>query len=577
LATGLETDLNWYLTNRDREYYPDFSKMLMSRNIIGDAFRKIFRCPLRRMPLSRWVRAQDLIVSNDCSHLEGAGRITERIRIKQSDMRRLQVAGHYLDIPLTMPTGQTTETEIAVADSEGIAPAPQLPQDFEHLVYECSCELGSTAVSSLMGSLAILDEDETGEIPGYPLPYRVSIDVDSRAILEIRRNWKARDEDHHARRRYVKYGFIPSFGFYDWGLIHLAGNPTLAATMIQRASVDSSLFANFPGGVYLKGPGSRQTETVIRPNPGQFIGMDAGGATRIQDMIQPMPYKEPSAQQIGLGAKFEADVKRLAGTIEIPVGEGRLANTPVGTVMAYIEAVSQVPGAVFKDDHIAQAEEFSLLRELLAEEPEQLIRGNKSPARRAYTAEELLAPDLTTQADPNTPSQIHRLMKIQGQVALGGLPQFQGIADNRAIYRAATRVLTGADPAPFELPPQPQGAAPPDPKAQAVMLKAQTDQQDNQTKLAVAQLNAQGKAAQTESEAQQRTLDRQSEETRAAMELEGKQAEASHAAAGDAADRAQDQSQHLDKLAHETTKMQLSTPFAGPWGGSPSPDTTQGS
>ena len=576
LATCLEKDLNWYLTVKDREYYPDFSKMLMSRAVIGVAFRKVFRCPLRRRPVSVWVRAQDLVVSNDCSHLQGASRVTERVRVKQSTMRRLQVLGHYLDVALVMPTGQVTETEIAIADSEGVAPSPQLPQDFEHMVYECNCELGSTAVSNLVGDLAILDQDETGEDPGYPLPYRVSIDSDSRTILEIRRNWKEGDEDHRQKRRYVKYGFIPAFGFYDWGLIHLVGNPTLAATMIQRASVDSSLFANFPGGVFLKGPGSRQTATVLRPNPGQFIGMDAGGATRIQDVMQPMPYKEPSAQQIGLGQKFEADVRRLAGTIDIPVGEGRVGNTPVGTIMAYIEAVSQVPGAVHKDDHIAQAEEFELLRELLADEPEQLTRGNKSPARRAYTTEELMSADLTPQADPNTQSETHRLVKTQGLVMAGGMPQFQGIADQRAIWQRVVRQLTG-EPGGYTMPTPPPGAQPPpDPKAQAAMLKAQTDQQDNATKLQVATITAQSHAADTQADAQQREADRQSEETRAAMELEGKRAELSQTAHDNSADRVTAHAQHLDNTQVEGAKLAAS--FAAPLTGSgnPPPEAPEG-
>lgn len=573
LATALEADLNWYLTKRDREYYPDFSKMLVSRAIIGNAFRKVFRCPLRRRPVSVWVRAQDLIVSNDCSHLQGAGRVTERVRLRQSVMRRLQVAGHYLDIPLVMPSGETTETEISIADSEGIAPAPQLPQDFEHMVFETSCELGSSAVSSLIGDLSILDEDENGDVPGYPLPYRVSIDKDSRQVLEIRRNWKSGDLDHTAKRRYVKYGFIPGFGFYDWGLIHLVGNPTLAATMLQRACVDSTLFANFPGGVYLKGPGSRQTNTVIRPNPGEFVGIDSAGASSIQDMMMPMPYRAPSAEEIGLQQKFEGDVRRIAGVIELPVGEGRVGNTPVGTMMAYIESISQVPGAVHKDDHIAQAEEFELLRELLADEPEQLTRGNRSPARQAYTSEELMSADLSPQADPNTPSEIHRLMKVQGLVAAGGQPQFQGIADQRKIWARTVRQLTGGDPAEYTVPPAPPpqpGQQPPqDPRVSAALLKAQTEQQANQTKLQVAQISAQAKTEQTQQDAEQRSLDRQSEEDRAAMQLAGKKSELAASTAGDAADRAQDQSQHLDNLGHKQAELgaSFSAPFTAPAGG----------
>lgn len=550
LADALATDMNHYLTVTDKEYYPDFSKMLSNRTLIGVGFRKVYRCPLVRRPRSVWVKAVDLIVSNDCSHLSGAGRITERIRLRQSVMRRLQVQGHYIDVTLARPTGTATNSEIAVADIEGIAPTPQLPEDFEHLVYECYTDLGSGTSHSLMGDLEKLDKDETGKKPGYPLPYRVSIDYDSRVILEIRRDWKAGDTDHRRRRRYVKYGFIPSpvGGFYDIGLIHIVGNPTQVATMIGRSATDAALFANFPGWIALKGPGSRQTDTVIRPNPGEVKTMDAAGAQKIQDVMMPLPYKEPSAASLGLLQKSESDVRRLAGVIEIPVGEGRVGNTPVGTIMSYIESISQVPGAIHKDDHIAQQEEFELLRDLFAEEPDTLISGNRTPARRAWARAELLDTDIVPAADPNTPSQIHRLMKVQARVTAGGLPQFQGIADQRAIWEETNRVL-GGDPEQFTIPPQPQAAPPPDPKVIVANTKAQADitkagiQADQHAKDHAARL------LELQEQGRQAAADRESEEVRAALHLQGDKVKTAHSTANAALDRAQQDAHHQDEQA----------------------------
>lgn len=566
IAQALETDMNHYLTVTDLEYYPDFSKMLFSRALIGNAFRKVYRDPLKRRPLSRWVMAQNLIVSNDCTHLSGAGRVTEIIPMRQSVMRRMQVKGHYLDIELVQPSGEVTETERSIADLEGIAPSPQLPADFQHYVYECSCELGSTAVMNLIGDLSILDKDETGKEPGYPLPYRVSIDRDSREVLEIRRNWKKGDEDHNARIRYVKYGFIPGLGFYDNGLIHLVGNPTQAATMLQRSGVDASLFANFPGGVFLKGIGSRQESTVLRPNPGTFIGMDAGGATKIGDIIQPMPYRSPDATHIALLNKFEGDVKRIAGTIELPLGEGRIGNTPVGTIMAYIEAIAQVPGAVHKDDHISQQQEYILMRELFAEDPSALIRGNKSPARQWEAAEEVLGPDLVPAADPNTPSQVHRLMKDQALVSVSGLPQFQGIANPRKIYRKVVQEITGEDPSEYEMPPAPPQQAQQDPRIVAAEIRAGQQQQSDQSRERIAQTNAESKATQTAAEAEQRGEDRQSEETRALMTLAGKAMDHSHQASENTADRIVDHAHHKDQMAQQAFAAPFAAPDAGAGG-----------
>lgn len=548
LAESLQSDLNHYLTQIDKEYYPDFSKMLLNRALVGLAFRKVFHDPLKRRPVSTWVKAQNLVVSNDCAHLEGAGRITEIIRMRQSTMRRMMVNKAYRDIPLVSPTGQVTQTELAVAEQEGVMATPPLPADFQHMVYETRTEIGSTASHSFIGDLSLLDKDENGTKPGYPLPYRVAIDVDSRAILEIRRDWKKGDPDHKRRRTYVKYGFIPGVGFYDSGLIHLVGNPTQAATMLQRAGVDASLFANFPGGIFLKGPASRQSSTVIRPNPGEFVGVDGNGATRAQDVFMPMPYKDPSPQSLALQQKFESDVRRLTGTIEIPVGEGRVGNTPVGTIMSYIEAISQVPSAIHKDDHITQQEEYSILRELLAECPGKLIEGNPTPARESYTAQELLSPDLVPAADPNTPSQVHRLMKVQARVTIGGLPQFQGIPNQRAIYEDAMIVL-GGDPDEFTQPPAPPQAQQPPPQVIAAQIRATSQQQTDQAKMDIAETQATAKMQETQAEAEQRELDRQSDETKAAMTLRGKQLDHSHDATQGALDRAQDHVHHVDDQA----------------------------
>lgn len=550
LAAALETDLNHYLTVKDKEYYPDTSKMLFSRNLIGMAFKKVYRCPLKRRPISRWVLAQNLIVSNDCAHLSGAGRVTEIIKMRQSIMRRMQVAGEYRDIPLVQPTGQTTETEEAIGDIEGVDPTPTLPGDYEHTVYEVRCELGSGTAGPIMEGLRILDEDETGREPGFPLPYRVSIDLDSREIIGIRRNWKQGDEDYQPRQTYVKYGFVPGLGFYDLGLIHLVGNPTQAATMIERATVDATLFANFPGGLMLQGPTSGQKNTVFRPSPGEFLPVTGFAGQKITDVIMAMPYKEPSAQQMALLQKFEADVRKLTGVIEIPVGEG-VGQVPVGTMMSYIEAITQVPGAVHKDDHISQQEEFELLRELLAEEPEVLTRGVRRPARQAWLAAELLDPDLVPAADPNTPSMIHRLMKVQGMVALGGLPQFQGIANNRAIYQKAIRVLADDHPEEYEQPEAPTAAPPPDPRVLAAQIKAQTETTKQQTDMQKATLDHQAKLQEIAATGAQKEGDRQSAEVRAAMAVDAAKVKAQADLAKTAIGQAHDHLQGVQDRTHE--------------------------
>lgn len=581
LAQSLEEDFNWYLTSKDKGYYPDFSKMLMHRYLIGIAFRDVYRCPLKRMPISRWVMAQDLIIQGDPAHLEDAGRVTVRKAVSQATMRRLMKSGEYRDVPLVAPTNRNSETEIVIGETQGVQPMPMLPTDFEHEVYEVCCELGSGTNYDLLGSLGELDVDERGDDPGYPLPYRVSIDVDSRTILAIRRNWKKGDADHRVRRRFVKYGFIPAFGFYDWGLIHLVGNPTLAATMLQRSSVDSAMYANFPAWMQAQGPGSRAENTVYRPAPGEIMKVAVTGGAKLSDTIQPWPYKDPSPAALELVQKFEGDVKRLTGLIDLPVGEGRLGNTPVGTIMSYIESVSMVPGAVHKADHTSQAEEFELLRELIAEEPEVLWRGNRSPARKWQVMEEVLSPDLSPKADPNVPSQIHRLAKVQGLISLAGQPQFAQspdgpVANQRAIYKKAVEVLVGEDAAEYELPPVPpsQAPPPPDPRVVAAQIKAQSQSQSDQIKAQVETKKEQSRMAELAVEAQSKEADRQAANAREMVKVAAVHtkvgADVVSSAIGHAHDAAMQGQQHAHDAASQqadhtqATQQQLTAPLIAP-------------
>ena len=547
IAQALERDLNWYLTVGDPGYYPDFRKMIMNRNLIGIAFREVYRCPIERKPLSRWIMAEDFVVNGSPAHLSQAPRIFVRKKVRKSIVRRMQKAGEYLDIALVAPTGQTSLAEIEIGQTEGVSPMPSLPRDYQHVIWEGSVELGEG--DEFDGLTDHLSRDETGRNAGYPLPYRVVLDEDSRAILAIRRDWKKGDTRRRRRRRYVKYGFLPAYGgkFYDWGLLHLLGNPTQGATMIQRSGVDAAVLANFPAWMVQQGAASRMENTTFRPGPGDMVKVPTTAGVKLQDVIMPWPYKEPSAIAMQLGQKLESDASKLAGIVEIPVGEGRVGNTPVGTIMSYVESVSMVPGAVHKADHDAQAEEFSILRELLAEEPDALIDGNPDPARKWQTAEELMSANIAPRADPNTPSQVHRLMKVQGKIVISGMPQFQGIADNRKIFREAMEALgAGGD---MELPEQPAPAAPPDPKIIAAQIKAQTEAQGQQADLQKAQLQHEGRMAEIAAEGQQRQADRDSDETRAAMSLQAAKVKAHTDAATATQDRAHDTlNQHADRL-----------------------------
>lgn len=536
IANALENDMNHYLTVMDREYVPDFSRMLLNRAVNGVQFRKVYRCPIERRPISRWTKGDDLIVSNDCSHLSGAGRITERIRMRQALAKRMMAVGAWRKIHLAQPSNVVSAAEQNIGEIEGVQPTPSLPQDWRHLFLECYCELDD----------GILAEDENGKLVGYPLPYRVTIEKDSRTVVEIRRNWKKGDPDFRRRRRYVKYGFVPGLGFYDLGFVHILGNSQRAATAIERQVIDAGSFASFPGWVAAKSVATRLKSNLIRPNPGEVVVVETGGL-KISDVIMPLPYKEPSAALQNMGSKLDTDMRRVAGVLEIPVAEGRVGNVPVGTMMAYVDAISKVPSAVHKDDHAAQAEEFELLRELIAEEPEVLTRGNKRPARQNYTTEELEDAELVPKADPNTPSQTHRLMQTAALSEAASLPQFAGIADNRALWEDICRAL-GRNPDEITLPPQAPQPPPPPPQVIVAQIKSQDNTNKLNADLQKNRDNNDAQAMEAMQEADDKQADRVSEETRAGLKLAGDAVKAHVAHVGNVVAAAQDHAEHLNEL-----------------------------
>lgn len=514
LADALEHDMNHYLTVIDKDYYPDTSRMLMSRGLLGCQFKKVYRDPLLRRPVSRWVKGVDLIVSNEATSLTGAARVTERIPTRQSVVRRLQVLGHWRDIPLVVPTTEITPMERKVAEVEGVQKSSPLTADQLHTIYEIYAELDE----------GDLKKDDRGKTPGFPLPYRITIDKDSRVVLEIRRNWKKGDENYTPRRRYVKFGLVPGLGFYDWGFVHLIGNPQRAASMINQNLIDTGILNTFPGGVMAKSPGTRQRTTEIRPSYGQFIVMDTGGLP-IDQFVMPWPYKEPSAVLAAKEQDLVSQMKQVAGVVELPVGEGRIGNTPVGTIMAYIDAVSKVPSAVHKDDHIAQQEEFELLKELFAEEPEALWRGAKRP-RRKWIAQEIMDQDLVPAADPNIPSQTHRLMQAAMLVDIGEKPQFAGIANQRGIWEHTIRTIGASNTGEFTIPPPPPGSAPPPPDPKVVVQQMKGDLEKTKMQAAAANDERDHTARMEEIalESADESANRDAENTRALLKHTGERA-----------------------------------------------------
>jgi hypothetical protein len=485
LANALERDLNHFLTTTASEYYPDTDRMLLMLGFGGTSFKKIYYCPLRNRPVSETVDADDLIVNNAATDLRNAKRVTHRSFMRPSTVKRLQILGVYRDIELSVPNAPKLDTlQREEKATQGISVETGNPEDRDREIYECYCEL----------DIKGFEHKHKGKDSGLEIPYRVTIDVSSRKILSITRNY---DEDNQdlpdARTVFVKYTFVPGLGFYDIGLLHILGNTTNAITAAWRELLDAGMYSNFPGFL-MADTGARQNTNIFRVPPGGGALVKTGGLP-ISQAIMPLPYQPPSQALMQLVSDMAQTGMRIGGTSEQQVGEGK-AESPVGTTLAMIEQATKVMNAVHKRLHASQAEEFQLLVKCFQEHPEAFWQRK---GKTAYPWDEqtfltaLQNCDLVPQADPNTASHGQRMMKVMA------LKQLQAanpnLYDAVAIDTAAMQAMGWNNPQQFFVPRS--AATPPPPEvlkvmkelsikekvANADMMRAQADTAEVQAKI----------------------------------------------------------------------------------------------
>ena len=519
LAEALEKDLNTYLTKTAPEYYPDTDRMLLLLGFSGISFKKGYHHPLKRRPVIESIGAKDLIVSNAATDIEGAGRVTHRVMMRPSDLKRMQLVGAYRDVdlpPMNYPA-EKNPVDTKIDQIQGIAPPTSMDSmDHDRELYETYCEI----------EIPGYEHEFDGKKTGLPLPYKVTIDRDTRKVLEIRRNWEEDDELCMARNRIIAYIFIPGMGFYGIGLVNVLGNATRAVTAAWRLMLDAGMFANFPGFLYVKSL-SRQLTNQFRVPPGGGMPIDTAGGD-IRTAVMPLPYKDPSAVFIQLIDNIAQTAQRVGGTAELQIGEGK-QDAPVGTTLAMIEQATKLISAVHKRLHQAQGQEFEMLRSLLMEDPEALWRHNKKKSEvlkvlvehhGLSSIDELLEQseerhiqmilaaldccELSPRADPNTSSQTERYLKV---VAMRQMAATNPSLDINAIDHFALQVMGIDDPDQYFKPQQSSvGAPPPDPRmisAQADVMDAHTKQQDAQIRAQQSQAQMQLNAAELQNKTQE--------------------------------------------------------------------------
>jgi len=399
-------DMNYELTERMREYRPEHERMLISLCLAGNAFKKVYFDPSLDRQTSVFIPAEDIIVPYGAANLEQAERVTHRMRKTKNELRRLQVAGFYVDVDLGEPQMVMDEVEKQKAKDQGF----NASVDGRFQILEMHVDM----------DLAGYEDEQDGEPTGIALPYVVTIEKGTSTILAVRRNWLEDDKLKFRRQHFVHYGYIPGFGFYYFGLIHLIGGHAQAATSLMRQLVDAGTLSNLPGGLKARGLRIKGDDTPI--SPGEFRDVDLPSGA-IRDNILMIPYKEPSQVLLALMDKIVADGQRFAATGDLKVSD-MSSQSPVGTTLAILERMLKVMSAVQARIHYAMKQEFKLLAGIIRDntpadysyEPEI---GNKKAKQSDYDMV-----DVIPVSDPNASTMSQRVVQFQAVLQLSaGAPQ----------------------------------------------------------------------------------------------------------------------------------------------------------
>lgn len=389
-AERVREDMNHQLTDVMTEYRPEHERMLWGLGLAGNAFKKVYYDPTMQRQVSMYVPAEDVVVPYGASDLASSPRVTHVMRKTENDLRRLQVAGFYRDIDIGEPNNVLDEVEKKIAERLGF----RATSDDRYKLLEMHVEL---------------------DLPGYEnedglkLPYIVTIEKGSSKVLAIRRNWQPDDDTYTKRAHLVHYGYIPGFGFYCFGLIHLIGAYAKSGTSLLRQLVDAGTLSNLPGGFKARGMRVKGDDTPI--SPGEWRDVDVPSGT-IKDNLLPLPYKEPSQTLAGLMDKIIEEGRRFANTADLQISD-MSSQAPVGTTLAILERTLKTMSAVQARVHYSMKQELVLLRDIIRDyTPEDYSyepnAGNRSAKKSDYDDV-----DVIPVSDPNAATMAQKIVQYQ--------------------------------------------------------------------------------------------------------------------------------------------------------------------
>lgn len=409
-AQRVQDDMNHQLTDVMQEYRPEHERMIWGLGLAGNAFKKVYYDPHLERQVSMFVPAEDIVVPYGASNLQSSPRVTHVMRKTENELKRLQFAGFYRDIDLGTPSGNLDEVEKKIAEKMGF----RASTDDRYKLLEMHVDL----------DLPGYEDEKDGKPTGIALPYVVTIEKGSQEILAIRRNWRPEDETKQKRNHFVHYGYVPGFGFYCFGLIHLVGAFAKSGTSIIRQLVDAGTLSNLPGGFKTRGLRVKGDDTPI--SPGEFRDVDVPSGT-IKDNLMTLPYKEPSQVLYSLLGTIVEEGRRFASAGDMKVSD-MSAQAPVGTTLAILERTLKVMSAVQSRIHYSMKQELRLLKEIIRDyTPEEYAYTPEEGTPRAKRADYDMV-DVIPVSDPNAATMAQKIVQYQAVLQLAqGSPQIYNL------------------------------------------------------------------------------------------------------------------------------------------------------
>jgi hypothetical protein len=415
-AERVRVDMNYKLTEEMPEYRPEHERMLYNLGLAGAAFKKVYFDPSIDRQTAVFVPAEDLIIPYGASSARTSERVTHVMRKTKNEIKKLQAAGFYRDVDLGEPATFFSDIEKQKAEDQGFT----LSEDGRYQVLEMCVDY---------------------ELPGYEdpdgiaRPYVITIDRGTSQVLSVRRNWNESDPLKLKRQHFVQYTYVPGFGVYGLGLIHIIGGYARAGTSLIRQLVDAGTLSNLPGGLKSRGLRIKGDDTPIAP--GEFRDVDVTSGT-VRDNIMPLPYKEPSQVLMALLNQITEEARRLGSVADMKVSD-MSANAPVGTTLAILERQLKTMSAVQARVHYAMKEEFKLLKVIIRDNTpgdyEYVPNGGNPKAKR----EDYDMVEVIPVSDPNSSTMAQRIMQYQAAIQLAqGAPQ---IYDLPQLHRQMLEVL----------------------------------------------------------------------------------------------------------------------------------------